>query len=182
VPEPIFKYCPMCAAPLVEKHIFNIPRQTCPKCGFILFLGPKTVTVVVIEHEGKILLGRRNMNPARGMWSFFGGYVDRGEKLEDAAIREVKEETNLDVQLDALIGIYSQNGSPHVLIAYRASIVNNDISALAAQPEEMSELAFFSLGEIPELAFPFDNQILHDWKKSNVPNLPFKPFSIIRTE
>ena len=171
MPEPIFKYCPMCAAPLVEKHIFNILRQTCPSCGFILFLAPKLVTVVVIEHEGKILLGKRNMNPARGMWSFFGGYVDRGEKLEEAAIREVKEETNLDVQLDALIGLYSQSGSPHVLVAYQASITNNNISALAAQPDEMSELAFFSLAEIPELAFPFDNQILSDWKKTNCSQL-----------
>src|SRR5437660_3719860 len=120
----------MCATLLAEKHIFNIQRQTCPECGFILFLAPKLVTVVVIEYAGKILLGRRNMNPARGMWSFFGGYVDRGEKVEDAAIREAKEETNLDVQLDALIGLYSENGSPHVLIAYQASIINNDISRL----------------------------------------------------
>ncbi len=167
MPEATFKYCPMCASPLVEKYIFNIERQTCPECGFILFPAPKLVTVVVVEYEGKILLGKRNMNPARGMWSFFGGYVDRGEKLEEAAIREVKEETNLDVQLDGLLGLYSENGSPHVLVAYRASAIHNDISALAAQPEEMSELALFSLEEIPKLAFPFDNQILDDWKKTN---------------
>ena len=167
MPEPIFKYCPMCSAPLVEKHILNILRPTCPRCGFILFLAPKLVTVVVVEYKGKILLGKRNMNPARGMWSFFGGYVDRGEKLEEAAIREVKEETNLDVRLDGLLGLYSQNGGPHVLVAYRASIINNDISPLTAQPEEMSELALFSLDEIPELAFPFDNQILSDWKKTH---------------
>jgi len=165
MPEPTFKYCPMCATPLIDKHIFNIERQTCPECGFILFLAPKLVTVVVVEYQGKILLGKRNMNPARGMWSFFGGYVDRGEKLEEAAIREVKEETNLNVRLDGLLGLYSENGNPHVLVAYRASIIHNDISPLAAQPEEMSELALFSMEEIPELAFPFDNEILSDWKK-----------------
>ena len=161
VPDTTFKYCPLCTTSLVEKHIYDAQRLTCPACGFILFLEPKLVTVVVIQNEGKVLLGRRNMEPARGLWSFISGYVDRGEKVEEAAIREVKEETNLDVQLEGLIGIYSANGNPHVVIAYQASILNNDISGLLAQPEEVSELAFFSLEEIPPLAFPADEQIAH---------------------
>lgn len=68
------------------------------------------LVAVVVRREGKFLLGRRNIDPGKGMWSFFGGYVDRGEKVEDAAIPEVKEETNLDVQLEGLIGIYSEQG------------------------------------------------------------------------
>jgi ADP-ribose pyrophosphatase YjhB (NUDIX family) len=106
------------------------------------------------------------MNPARGKWTFFGGYVDRGEKVEDAAIREVKEETNLDVQLVVLLGLYSEKDNPHVLVAYAASVIHDDISSLALQPDEISELAFFTPEEIPELAFPFDRQILQDWKNN----------------
>lgn len=165
MPDSTYKYCPFCATLLVEKLISYTRRPTCPQCSFTFFLEPKVVTVVVIEHEGKILLGRRNMNPAKGMWSFFGGYVDRGEKVEEAAIREVKEETNLDVQLEELIGLYSERGNPHILVVYRASVLNNDVSNLAAQPEEMRELAFFTLEDRPELAFPFDKQILSDWKR-----------------
>src|SRR5438876_8765909 len=149
----IYKYCPLCAAPLVEKRIYQALRQICPACGFILFLEPKLVTVVVVQHEGRFLLGRRNIDPGKGLWSFIGGYVDRGEKVEEAAIREVKEETNLDVGLDNLLGIYTENGNPHVVIAYRASVVNHDMSNLAAQPDEVSELAFFTLEEMPGLAF-----------------------------
>ncbi len=160
-----FKYCPACATPLLEKTVSHVSRPSCPACGFILFLEPKLVTVVVVQHGGKILLGRRNMEPARGKWTFFGGYVDRGEKVEDAAIREVKEETNLDVRLDALLGLYSERGNPHILVAYAASIINDDISEMAPQPEEISELALFALDEIPDLAFAFDIQILEDWKK-----------------
>src|SRR5437588_7956507 len=158
-----YKSCPLCAAPLIEKHIYQALRQTCPACGFILFLEPKLVTVVVVQHEGRFLLGRRNIDPGKGLWSFVSGYVDRGEKVEEAAIREVKEETNLDVQLDNLLGIYSQNGNPHVVIGYRASVANNDINKMAGQPDEVSELAFFTREEMPDLAFPMDKQILHDW-------------------
>src|SRR5438874_1375615 len=131
-----YKYCPQCATPLIEKHIYQSLRRTCPACGFILFLEPKLVTVVVVQHEGRFLLGRRNIDPGKGLWSFIGGYVDRGEKVEEAAIREVKEETNLDVGLDNLLGIYSANGNPHVVIAYQASIVNNDVSCMIADPDE----------------------------------------------
>lgn len=165
--DPKFTYCPVCAAPLVEKHVHNALRLTCSECGFILFLDPKLVTVVVVRHEDKFLLGRRNIDPGKGMWSFFGGYVDRGEKVEDAAIREVKEETNLDVQLERLIGLYSEKGKPHVIVAYQASLVDNEVNGMAAQLEEVSELAFFTWEEIPELAFSADRQILNDWRKLN---------------
>lgn len=164
MPDKAFKYCPYCAAPLVEKPISKVLRPTCPQCGFISFLEPKLVTVVLVEHTGKLLLGRRNMNPGIGMWSFLSGYVDRGENVEEAAVREVKEETNLDVQLEDLIGLYSQTDNPHVLLAFRATIINDDLHALSADPEEVSELAFFTPDEIPALAFPFDKQILHDWR------------------
>jgi 8-oxo-dGTP diphosphatase len=158
-----YRYCPSCATPLVEKQVGHTIRPVCPACGFIVFLEPKLVTVVVVQHNGRILLGKRNIDPGMGLWSFFGGYVDRGEQLEEAALREVKEETNLDVRLDGLIGLYSESGRPHILVAYRASVLNNDISAMAAQPEEVSEMAFFAPQEVPELAFPFDRQILQDW-------------------
>lgn len=158
--DTLYKYCPVCATLLVEKPLAGTSRPVCPECGFILFLEPKLVTVVLVEHKGRILLGRRNIDPGKGLWSFCGGYVNRGEKVEEAAIREVKEETHLDVRLEGMIGLYSDKGSPHVLVAYRASVLDNDVSGLAADPEEVSELAFFAPEEIPELAFPFDQDIL----------------------
>jgi 8-oxo-dGTP diphosphatase len=165
--DPAFKYCPRCATALIEKSIDHVRRPVCPACNFILFLDPKLVVIVVVQHTGKLLLGRRNIEPGKGLWSFFGGYVDRGEKVEEAAIREVKEETNLDVQLEGLIGIYSEREKVHVLIAYRASIIDYQASAMAMQREEVSEIGFFDLEELPEFAFPVDQHILLDWKRLN---------------
>jgi 8-oxo-dGTP diphosphatase len=167
LPDSLFKYCPLCATPLVEQSIFGHVRPVCPQCGFVLFLEPKVVTVVVVQYQGKLLLGKRNINPGKGLWSFFGGYVDRGEKVEEAAQREVKEETNLDVQLERLIGIYSKRGEPHILIAYQASIPDDPEGKLQIQPEEVSELAFFGWEELPTLAFPADYEILRDLKRLN---------------
>lgn len=165
--NPTFKYCPVCGTALVEKSIDHVRRSVCPACNFILFFDPKLVVIVVVQHAGKLLLGRRNMEPGKGLWSFFGGYVDRGEKVEEAAMREVKEETNLDVQLEGLIGIYSERGNMHVLVVYQASIIDYQASTMAMQQEEVSELAFFGLEELPTLAFSIDQRILQDWKKLN---------------
>lgn len=158
--DSVYIYCPRCTTPLEGKFVYNATRSTCPRCGFILFLEPKLVAVVVVQRKRTVLLGRRNMEPERGKWSFVSGYIDRGEKVEDAALREVKEETNLDVRLDELLGIFSEQGNPHVVIAYRASVINDDYSGLTPQLDEVSELAFFSVDSLPELAFPADRQIL----------------------
>jgi 8-oxo-dGTP diphosphatase len=164
MPNTAYIYCPYCATPLVEKHIYNALRSTCPKCGFVHFLEPKLVTVVLVQYRGMYLLGKRKMNPAIGCWSFISGYVDRGEKIEEAAVREVKEETNLDVQLEQFIGIFSERDNPNVVVAYRASIINNDISRIVPQPDEVSELTFFAPKDMPELAFPLDMEILSGCK------------------
>src|SRR5947208_4780689 len=113
----------MCATPLIERPVDAVPRSVCPQCHFIQFLDPKVVVIVVIQHEKKLLLGRRNHDPGMGQWSFFGGYVDRGEPLEEAARREVREETGLDVQIGPLLGVYSARGEPNVLVAYQADLL-----------------------------------------------------------
>lgn len=159
-------YCPRCGKKLVEKEKFGEVRQCCPdpECGFIHFLDPKVVAVVLVEHQGKLLLGRRNIDPGKGLWSFSGGYVNRGEKVEAAALREVKEETNLDIELGDLLGVYSEAANPVVLIVYRGKA--SSIETLRAQDDEVMELAFFKPHEIPPLAFPFDENIVTAWIKA----------------
>jgi ADP-ribose pyrophosphatase YjhB (NUDIX family) len=163
------KYCPVCATGLVEQERFGALRLCCPnhECGFVYFLDPKVVTVVVVEHEGRILLGRRNIEPAKGRWTFLGGYVNRGEKVEEAALREVKEETNLTVTLTGLLGIYSETNNPHILLAYRAAPVNG-LAEMQPQEEEVMELRLFAPGEMPPLAFGFDQKILADWQATTL--------------
>jgi ADP-ribose pyrophosphatase YjhB (NUDIX family) len=168
VTDSAFRYCPVCATPLIERHIDAVLRPACPQCHFVLFLDPKVVVIVVIHHEGQLLLGRRNHEPGMGQWSFFGGYVDRGEQLEEAARREVREETGQAVHIGPLIGVYSTQGEPNVLIAYQADLLTKPEGGILTPPsDEISELAFFSLEELPTLAFSIDSTILHDWKQRN---------------
>ena len=107
---------------------------------------------------------RRGLQPALGHWSFPSGYVDRGEAVEDAAIREVSEETGLNIQLTHLVGVYSNKGSEVVLVAFAAKCLNGLLSA----GEEVSDIALYPLDSLPPLPFPNDYKILTDWQ--NLPN------------
>ncbi len=161
--DPRIRWCPACGASLEITDRFGRQRPVCPRCGYVVFFDPKVVVVTVVWQGEQVLLARRNMEPARGEWSFISGYVDRGEMVEDAARREVCEETGLTVSVDRLIGVYSTAENPFILIVFSAEL--RDVAqTLIAQDDEVSELMFFAIDALPTLAFPTDTQILHDWR------------------
>lgn len=159
-----WKWCPWCGHQLAARFVFHAERMACPNCDFIYFPRPNIVVLVIVEHEGNILLGRRKMEPARGKWSFLGGFMNREETVAQAAVREIKEETGLDVALDALVGVYDDVEGGLVLPVFSAHITTSTV-ALATQVHELEDLAFFSPAALPELAFPGDRQIISDWGK-----------------
>lgn len=157
-----WKWCPWCGHQLVARNVFHAERMACPNCDFIYFPRPNVVVLVVVEHEGKILLGRRKMEPGRGKWSFLGGFVNREETVAQAAVREIKEETGLDVMLDGVVGVYDDVAASLVFPVYSAHVMTSTVE-LVKQVHELEDLAFFSLKALPELAFPGDRQIISDW-------------------
>lgn len=153
------KYCPNCASPIVWRLEAGRERPSCPGCGFIHYDDPKLVAIAVIPVDGRIVLGRRTMNPGIGLWAFPGGYVNRGESLHRALVREVREETNLHVEAEHLLGLYSEDDNPVVLAAYVARPTGGSLGV----GEEVSEVGLFGPGNLPELAFPHDELVLNEW-------------------
>src|SRR5687767_11690657 len=116
-------FCPDCGSRLAEKMAFGRLRGVCSGCGRVHFDDPKVAVGVVVDLDGRIVLGRRGHEPNMGRWSFPSGYVDAGEKVEDAAVREVEEETGIKVRIDRLLGVYSTPGERTIFIAYAGSAV-----------------------------------------------------------
>ncbi len=152
-------YCQRCGGRLVEKELDNQHRPHCENCGYVVFLDPKVAAVVLVSKDRKLVMVRRAIEPAIGRWSFPSGYVDRGEVVEDAARREVKEETGIDVELTDFVGLYSRTGSLVILAAYAADAVGGTLNP----GSEAQEVALFSPAELPPLPFPHDDQIIQDW-------------------
>lgn len=91
----LFRHCPHCHG---TRHEFRKNKEfICAECGFRYFHNTAAAVFAVIEHEGKILVTERDRDPAKGLLDLPGGFVDNDESLEQALIRELKEELNLDV-------------------------------------------------------------------------------------
>ena len=153
-------YCIECGGQLEPRQAFGRERLVCLSCGHVHFEDPKVATGVVVELDGMIVLGRRNHEPMLGAWSFPSGYVDAGEVLEEAAAREVEEETGLLVRIERLLGVYATRGERTIFIAYAGKVVGGELTA----GEECIEVGAFDPDALPDLAFPHDDAVLQAWR------------------
>jgi len=161
-----FRFCPVCAAALEPRALkMGEPMRlvcTGPTCGFVFYLDPKlAVGTIVCMPDGRIVLTRRAIEPGHGLWVFPGGYVDRGEEVRTAALREAREEAGIDIAIDGLVGIYSYPGTTAVIIVYSAVWTGGELVI----DDESSDIRAFELVDLPwdELAFPSTKDSLRDY-------------------
>ncbi|MPZ22289.1 MAG: NUDIX domain-containing protein [Dehalococcoidia bacterium] len=150
------RFCQACGGALEQRDLFGKLRPCCPGCGFIHFEDPKVAAGVLVTRDDSILLTLRNHEPRMGYWSFPGGYVDRGENVEQAGAREVREETGLEVEIDRLLGVFSGSNEDVIFIAYQGHVVGGSLLA----GDEASDVAFFPMDRLPDLAFPHDLEVI----------------------
>ena len=116
---------------------------------------------MIFRWEGELFLMRRAIPPGYGRWTYPGGYVDRGETVEAAAVREVREEAGCGVRLDDLLGVYSYPGQTAVIVVYRGTVTDGTPHALS----ESLEARTFADDEIPwnDLAFHSTVEAIRDF-------------------
>lgn len=150
-------HCPRCGR---EPEI-SYPRSIiCPHCGYAAFYNPKPVAgVIPRDEQGRIWLLRRAFDPGKGLWTFPGGFVDLGESVRDAALRETREEMEIDVEIEALVGVYSRAEDRVVLIVFAGSTKGEPRTT-----EEATEVRPFAPDALPwdEMAFWSTTQALRD--------------------
>jgi 8-oxo-dGTP diphosphatase len=159
-----YRFCPRCGGPLERRRLKSSEpeRSVCTNCGFVFYLDPKVAVGTIIRSQsGRIVLVRRAIEPGYGRWVFPGGYVDRGELLTSAAIREAREECGLDVRLDALVNIYSYAGRAPVIVVYAATEIGGALCA----DDECLDAVEVEADAIPwdDLAFRSTNDALREY-------------------
>lgn len=157
------RFCPLCGGALVRQRVLLDSKEqaVCSACGFVFYLNPKIAACTIPRVDGGAVLLRRAIGPSYGLWTFPGGFVDIGETLEDAAVRETLEEVNLQVKIDRLLNVYSYPESAVVVVVYLADVVGGELRAGI----EALEVRTFRPHEIPweALAFESTAQALRQW-------------------
>jgi ADP-ribose pyrophosphatase YjhB (NUDIX family) len=148
-------FCPRCGA---EAQV-DFPRSLrCTRCDYIAFYNPKPVGCAVPrDRDGRVWLARRGHEPGRGRWSMPGGFVDLGETVEAAILRELREELCVEATIGELVGVYSRADDRVVVIVFEAWIAGTP-----RPTSEAPEVHAFPRDEMPwdELAFPSDRAAL----------------------
>lgn len=162
--QPAFQFCPVCGGPLRPRVLKagEPERLVCDACGYVFYLDPKiAVGTIIRTSDDRIVLVKRAIEPGYGKWVFPGGFVDRGEPVQLAAVREAREECGLDVRLDRLLNIYSYAGRTPIIIVYLATAVGGSLCA----DDECLDAGIFLPDEIPwdELAFTSTQDALQEY-------------------
>jgi ADP-ribose pyrophosphatase YjhB (NUDIX family) len=151
--DPAINFCCTCGAPVA----FRLPpgdnqaRHVCDACGIIHYRNPRLVVGSLPVWQDRVLLCRRAIEPRIGMWTLPAGFMENGETMAEAALRETREEANAHVELDGLFTMISVPHINQVHVIYRARLPTPDFSV----GQETLEIALFEEQQIPwqEIAF-----------------------------
>jgi 8-oxo-dGTP diphosphatase len=170
-----FKYCPFCGILLVPEEKGGKQRPVCPKCRFVQFRNPAPGAVVLIEKDGQVLVGRRSGGYGAKKWGLPQGFIEFDEDFITGAIREVKEETGLDIEIRSILSVVSNFLSPalHTLaIVLLARVIGGELYAA----DDLEALEWFPLsGPLPEMAFDADAHICERYYKTQLEGAPVDP-------
>ena len=161
-------FCSTCNTKNHFSEIEGQLRYHCPNCETIHYQNPKPTATLVCIKNNKILLVKRAFNPAKGEWSLPGGFIELGETPQDAAKRELKEETNLNGEVVKLLGNCSYFNSIFgdiLLLGLQMKINNWDDLQCG---DDAAEARLFNINKCPKLAFECHAKIFNMYKESKI--------------
>ena len=161
------KFCSACAHPLSEKLIEWRKRFICTSCGYIAYENPLPVAASVVVKKGKeVLLVKRANHPMKGMWCLPCGFAEIDERIEEAVLRELQEETHLSGSIGRLID--AQTG--HNYFYGNMLMISYEVIHVKGQPkagDDAAEARYFPLDHLPPLAFSSHASALQKYKEMN---------------
>ncbi len=149
----VLRFCLYCGAAFEKKHIEGRSRLVCTQCKEIHYQNPfPAATALVLNRHNQILLGKRAVEPAKGAWCLPGGFIEFDETMEQAALRELLEETGLKGEIVSFVGCFYQKSTYYggvIIFGYRVEAVHGETCA----GDDMEELMYCSLERLPPIAF-----------------------------
>lgn len=169
-----FKYCPLCGTQFEHKQIVQKTRPYCPACGFILYRNPFPTVSVLVFDNNKVLLGKRLGEPGKTKWALPSGYIEFEEDFLSTAIREVKEETGLEIEIISILNVQSAFLPPayHFLSIF---LLAQEIGGSLNPGDDVEDVRWFSVAEpLPEMAFEPDAYLIQKYCNGQLESIKVK--------
>jgi ADP-ribose pyrophosphatase YjhB (NUDIX family) len=159
-PAPLaWNYCPICGDKLLAKHDGESSRPHCLRCCRFFYSNPVPAACCFVTRGDSLLLAKRAVEPCKGGWTLPGGFVELGETTEEAALRELLEETGLTGRGVRLIGANTQQSRLSGAVTVLGYVVESWEGEIRPG-SDAAELAFFPKTERPQLAFEAHRELL----------------------
>jgi ADP-ribose pyrophosphatase YjhB (NUDIX family) len=160
-----WKLCPRCGAELAPRERGHLQ---CPACGSHYYANSAPAVQGLLERDGRVLLGRRNIEPRRGCWDIPGGFLEEGEEPLEGLRREFREETGLEIEPVEWIGAFVDPYDGYWVVGL-TWIVRGEGEPRA--DDDVETLAWFGPDELPaEMAFASQNEVLRRWAARQRPS------------
>lgn len=146
-------FCNFCGNRLGSALLEGRLRQVCGTCGHVYYENPLPVVSVLVSNEGgDLLLVRRALDPRKGMWCFPIGFAECGETIEEAALRELREEAGIEGRILDLLDVCSDSTGMYgevVVVTFRAE----KVGGAEVAGDDACDVGYFPVSRLPEIAF-----------------------------
>ncbi|MBM3889768.1 MAG: NUDIX domain-containing protein [Verrucomicrobia bacterium] len=160
-----YAFCHHCGSGLPSGAQPYAP-QSCAACGATLYHNSKPCAGALVVKDHRVLLVRRGIEPFKDYWDIPGGFLEATEHPEDAARREVLEETGLEVRLTGLLGIYRDDYGDTGHVTLNIYYLAEPVGGTERAGSDATELRWFHYDELPDkTAFTHEAQVLADWRE-----------------
>lgn len=154
----------VCQCQSVPNPIAHVARKECVVCATHYRSDRVSVALALIEHEQQLVLIQRTKAPLKGYWAPPAGHVEFGESITHAAIREAREESGLNISLDALNGVYRQsNAEPGRTNMMISAYHGHSIGGVPSAGDDAGDIRLFRKGELPHQPPPVGGSATDYW-------------------
>ncbi len=167
-------FCSDCGGVLETRQIVahEASRRVCTRCGRIHYRNAKPCAEVLVVRDGRVLLVRRAFEPGKGKWDIPGGFLEADEHPEAGALRELREETGLEIAVTGLLGIYldgyfygpEDDDTTTLNLCYLAAATGEPVAA-----DDAVAVGWFAPDELPGpdgIQFRHQLDVFADWRRS----------------
>lgn len=159
-----FRFCPICTCHLTTMVLDGTPRLHCKNCGFIRFRNPSPSAGTIAIMNNRIVMIQRGRPPSKGKWAFPSGFIEIGETPEEAALREMEEESGVTGRILDLIGVYYEDSEVWgdlLVIMYLVEVTGGELRA----GDDADDVRLSTRTEVPNFKF---TSFRRSWERAQV--------------